>query len=591
MERIIRNITDRLAEKLPPGREFYTPEDLQVLEIPEFITDRVIIEMNQNLSESLTPPDTEWASMDEQAVRFAWKNFLEAIKAEVRMPAVYARSLLETAVADTLELAVKPRVSIPDTLFGVDKELTVDLLKKRVRYITIGRKLAAALVRYMEKKERKSLSVEECREIITKVDERLMEGNNSLDWAKELDSLFQLAGPSVDTELLRIYFEDKGEIDLAERFDRHDGSVDRTEMIEIIAAPASTLKRQQKSLPKVEKKPDRSITSEIKSEAKEVEPSPGKEEKKIDEPVKKKPEESPEDSILAAFQKKRFDDDDEEQHRLPREEETVNVPEESSPLIRDEEDSNEDEERPIFSRFAGAEDEISDEEEENESEEPSIYKEMKLQQEKSNEKEEGRLEFDNDLLKKWQSIGGVSKDEDEPVLSETDKPEDEDEVDSIELYNETTDDEEVPMWRAFLDREDLSKVKDDENDEVPNGSMMRSELDDDSDEEDDDSRTLSELFGTTDVEDEQVKDDTSQAERLIDWMEAEEARFVKNIFSGNSKEYMQVLEEISRFENWKKASAFIASDIFEPRDVDVFDEVAVDFTDRLHTFFLEFKSK
>lgn len=587
MERIVRRITDRLAEKLPTGREFYTPEDLQVLDIPEFITDRLIIEMNQNLSESLLPPETEWASMDEASVRFAWKNFLEAIRAEVRMPAVYARSLFETAVADTLELAVKPRVAIPETLFGVDELLTVDVLKKRVRYITVGRKLAAALVRYMEKKNRESLSIDECRNIITRVDEKLMSGNNSLDWAKELDALFNLAGPSVDAELLRIYFADKGEDELSDRFDRHTGSVDRNEMIEIIASPGGHMAADYTPVPAPESEPETEESPFPKPAPKKAEATPVKKKPEKEEPEADSgdEEEAPENSILAAFQKKRVVKDDEEEYY-----EEPNSPESSSPLIdQDEpvldEDNIEEDETPIWSRFGGAEDEDELLKTDNE-EHASI-------DEESEEEQQGRLELDGDLLQKWRNIGGLKADEDEPVLEETDKPEDDEEIDSIELYNETTDDEEVPMWRAFLDREDLSKVKD-ESEEHPTASEMQAELDDKNSAGDDENRgrSISEMFGD-DNEEEWEKTPTGPDHRVMleNWMEQERARFITHIFDGSKTDYRLALEQISKIESWKRASAYISNDIFESRDVDVFDEVAVDFTDRLHTFFLENKSK
>jgi hypothetical protein len=309
MERIVRDITERLTQKLPADRDFYSPEDLQVLEIPEFITDRVILEMNQNLNESLSPPDTEWASMKEESVQFAWKNFIEAIKAEVRMPATYARSLFETAVADTLELAVQPRKAIPETLFGVDQMLSVDILKKRVTYITIGRKLAAALVRYMERKNRRTLKLEECRKIVTGVDERLVQDYNSLDWAKELDPLFLLAGPAVDTELLRIYFEDKEMPVLAARFDRLNKTVTRNDMIEVISKPVI---EDPQSVPRdvsqndeasARRTPGTNGSSPLGeaglSDSGETDRGQG-------------PSYIPEDSILASFQRKRGDSPEED---------------------------------------------------------------------------------------------------------------------------------------------------------------------------------------------------------------------------------------------------------------------------------------
>jgi hypothetical protein len=590
MERIVRDITEKMTAQLPGDRKFYTPDDIQVLDIPAFISDRVIIEMYQNLKESVTPPETEWAKMDGESVRFAWKNFLEAIRAEVRMPASYAAPLFETAVEDALELATQPRKSIPQILYGADQTLSVESLKKRIRYITIGKPLAAALIRYMEKKNKQELGVGQCEAIIQKIDERLVQGYNALDWAKELDPLFNLAGPKVDPELFRVYFEDKALHRYARLFDRINRSLNRTEFIEVISSPevisdGEDLPGESSLLDEAPKKksplegpgPERQSGFSIGSNHKHT--SNSSEDSKEDELAN--------DSILAAFQ----------QGRGVRDEDDVSEEEPVSP-IHHEDDSDEES---LLSRFVMDEEDAEEPEKniaetgDDDSDDMTIYDEMNLKKGASSKRLKDILapdedvddpdEFEHDLLRKWQAIGGAGEQNEsdkedrskaeEPVetdedLAETDKPNDSDDVGvtSVETYNEEDD---VPIWRAFLDREDLSRVADEGDEDSEEEYSLGSYASD---------------HGVGGTEDDEAK----LNQMLEKWVSDEKERFVNEIFKGSENAYEDALEGVLEYDDWKNASRYLQNDIFNRNRVDVFDEAAVDFTDRLHTFFLEYKS-
>jgi hypothetical protein len=564
MERIVRQITEKLLQKLPPDREFYTPDDLHVLDIPEFITERLVIEMNQNLNESLKSPDTEWASMDNDAVQFAWRNFIEAIKAEVRMPQTYAPSLFETAIADTLELAIQPRKAIPDTLFGLDENLTIEVIKKRIKYITVGRKLAAALARYMEKKSKSSLTLEECREIIEKVDDKLIAGYNSLDWAKEVEAIFLMAGPEVDTDLFRIYFEDKRKPKLARKFDKLKKPISRTYFIEVMSTP---------DFSETEEKFEIKTAGKKSAEPETVSGKSGKPDKS-----EKKDFFSPDDTILSSFQRKRvttWDDEDEPVKEEERMEEAQEEPvgddwkkeslherfvfdeSEAQSLDQSGEETSETD-RTDFDRNRTREAKPAHKEREENVEKTEIF---------------SKKELDFDLLNKWRKIGGISEEEEDMVLSETEKPDDTDDeqVASIELYNETDEDEEVPMWRAFLEKEDLSDLKEDEEGSDQGGAGYYG---DEFDEEE-----YKAAFEASEI-----------ATRIDQWLGKDKQKFVREIFDKSETAYNDAISEITRFDDWKGASKFIRNEIFEKNNVDIFNSVAVDFTDRLHTFFIESKS-
>ena len=554
MERTVRHITEKLTAQLPRFREYYTPEDLQVLDIPHFITERVILEMHQNLSESVNPPETEWADMDGDSVRFAWKNFLEAIKAEVRMPASYAAPLLETAVADALELATQPRSAIPEILFGNDETLAVKDLKKRIRYITVGRPLAAALIRYMEKKSKTELKISECKKIIAQIDDKLIHSFNSLDWAKELEPLFVLAGPSVDTDMFRLYFEDKGRIKISRLFDQLSKSLNRTEFIEVMSSPDHLLDDEEVAANAKSNNSEAASGTESKTSKK------AKEEKKKDED---------DDSILNSFRKRRDEQPEKE----------------------------EDSEKEIHSKFKLDKQEDKAEEKKGGKIEKldagESTREIRRDILKIDDEDEDPDKLHSDLLSKWRAISGEDSNKNMTVkeksesevedLAETDRP-DEDEdagVESIELYNETDDEEDVPIWRAFLEREDLSRAIEDEDSSDSRAKSVEAEKLQLAD------KLADSFFGSYDEDDEQNSEAT--AEELMKWISDERKRFVDGIFSGSEKAYEESLEDIALLDDWKSASRFIKDEVFNRNHIDIFDEVAVDFTDRLHTFFKERK--
>ena len=82
MDQLIRNITSSITKQLSGSKSFFTPDDLREYDIPEFLVQRVEIEIYRNLNESIVPPHSEWADMSAGDVEEAWEQFIEAIVAE-----------------------------------------------------------------------------------------------------------------------------------------------------------------------------------------------------------------------------------------------------------------------------------------------------------------------------------------------------------------------------------------------------------------------------------------------------------------------------------------------------------------------------
>ncbi len=225
-------------------------------------------------------------------------------------------------------------------------------------------------------------------------------------------------------------------------------------------------------------------------------------------------------------------------------------------ILEDETDSDEEEEsEPLLSKFT------LDDEDENELPEftikpKTIYDELNLS---NKEKESGVTKslFDFD---------------DEPEETVSEKAETESE--------ESEEAEEIPMWKSFLERDDIEHEPSFVFDEQP----MQIDEDIYPDEGDfDPEEPLIDLTKPEPVL-------TEKIEEISGWLNDNSERFIDEIFGGSDTAYDEALGNIMDFKTWKEAARYIEKEIFTRNMIDVYDEVAVDFTDRLHSYFTEYKT-
>lgn len=586
MDQLIRSVTKKFTKLLPDDTSFYTPDDLREFDIPEFVVRRVEVEIYRNLNESIVPPHSEWADMSAEGIEYAWDQFIEAIVAEVRMPASFAPSVFETSVADVIEIILHPRSAIPAILFGPETTLTKEELAKRIRFITVNTHLAEAVLKYMDRKEKKTIDLSVCKKIVERVDDRLTENYNSLNWAQFLHPLFILSGPEVDSELFRIFFEDREMNRISRRFDMLSESLNKTGFIEVLSSPDLLNEKgheeEQTSLfdtfvPSSETETESDSAGKNESGEQSATPQvPKSSDKSADDheiPDKKRvpqkelniEEQKPANSrsVAAPHEEEKEDDEDEDtllssfRSKLRPESETDNQHEsdEESEDIRysrfSEENEEADEEEPVYI-------DLADEPEEEDTPDPDSDPEPLPERSQKAGKQESKEEQIN---KPDEGKGEVEKKEDP-----------DDYKFNLDEISESPDDSK-PIWQSFLGDEDHIE----ENDiEEPKYSPFA-----DNDGEDEDEPLI-------DLTREQESE--LSAGQLIGWMESDERRFTESIFSGSEAAYEQALVELDSFDNWKQASGYIEKEIFARNFVDMYDEDAVDFTDRMQAYFDQFKS-
>lgn len=643
MEQISEQITQELLQELPDQAQFFNPDELLSYGIPYFVVETLRKNILNTLNSELQMPESEWIKPTEDEVQKAWKDFVAVYIKHLRIPAPKLSHLLEEAVAHCLELALKPRQSLPEIIFQTHDIIEYQTAKDRVQSLEVNKQLGVALIRYMEKKQKDEISIDHARELIAKVDQRLVENYHHLNWAQVLKPVFDLAGPSVDTELFRIFFDDKEKPGYARKFEQLEGNLNDTEFIEVLSS-ADVLdiededqpelfvqheeKEEQKKKVENEESHDEEISTADEDETKENS-EPDQEEFRAEIPENfQESEPEPVEHMQSAeseevVNEEEFDEDledpdvstdlDSEDEKSDRDENIVDLfseiredelfeetqNEQMISVADDEDEVDEDPEKiTLLSKFTldeNDEDSPKDLPESAEAEnapgndEPSsIYDEMNLVKEDLTE-----------IQEKDKSVNDLEEfsedDENEEELSfkiETqDKEKNEsDEVGSFETASveELTNDDErdQPMWRSFLERDDLETDSgyeyEDESEKEPDGEFEENSGDDFAKEEDD--GFIEEPIYDLTAE---QQDPDEKIEKISGWLDDEKDRFVDDIFRGSEIAYEQALLDIMDYDNWKSASMYLEKEVFSRNNIDVYDEAAVDFTDRLHSFFLE----
>ena len=164
--------------------------------------------------------------------------------------------------------------------------------------------------------------------------------------------------------------------------------------------------------------------------------------------------------------------------------------------------------------------------------------------------------------------------------------------------------EEVPMWQRYMsdseeepeeaEMEDEDQQHSEEEDRDYIDSYFEEESDEskrDADEPDAGPTLDEEGFIDEPIIDLTEEDEGTDRERerraLMAFLSDDKSYFVEEIFGGDEMAYMNALEDLTNFSQWRSASKYISSEIFRRNFIDIYSEPAVDFTDRLQTYFLQ----
>lgn len=704
MDLNIRELSESFFEMLPHDKEKFTLSDIESSGIPFLVRKRIIQSAYEKFKESLKQPDSDWADLQSPKARDLWSSYLNQMKDELEIPASRAEDIIRKATEFALKLSVQPRKTIIKVLFENKDTVSKKELTDRMEEFVSNRHLVFALLRYMEKKKRETLDSDEAMKVIKKVDEKLVETYNSLDLMEAVKPIFNVAGHSVSTDLIRVFFEEKEMHRVARKFDLMEADITETEFVEIVSSAdmldLSGFEEEQPALfadeeerthreyetagqeeseqpPLNEENAKSSISeslagSEIDNEPEETdddadseaessieeddqdepyllqlfrdsderntdpnldEPDqkadveerfeeeieefddetaspPHKEENDIfasgDDEITIAPEQSEEENLLEEEKEGEMDEvdteasgekeeEDVEIEEMPREEALISDEDES---FEEWEDDDEIEEGSLMSRYMD-EDEDPDTEdsepepetqEEEDARPATIYDELNLTPvDKDNGGDELDFEEDTDFdidenPEESEIDDDLPFEPDKRFVSDHESDEDRDaETDEFEEKDAADDEtDEVPMWKSFLERDNPDDEPSFYFDESPESSSdQETSLFDDLDEINE--TPIIEVTGDASVVDDEIED-------LAKWLDADRDRFLHDIFNDSKLAWEQALIDLTVFDDWKSASRYLESEIFNKNRIDIYSEVAVDFTDYLHSYFMKHKT-
>lgn len=555
---------ERLSEVEPP----YRLATMRKVGVPDYLVTFVKSRLIKKLHQTITYPSTPWADTKAVAVRQAWEQLKEALEAELIIPSDKAEPLLEDAIETLLPILREPLTQIPAYLFADTDQLDQEALRVRLRPITIYRQYSEFLIRYMERKNIQQISRTKCEQVLRIFDRRVTDSYEAAQWLEVLEPWFDLMGERLDPEPLYQFFAEKERMDLAERFKQMPRAVNRQELLMMLGAdelPEEFFKVVDADEETPEESDEASDSGEQSDEVVEEIEEP------VEEPEPKKQEEEETENI--------------------QQEETEPAGEEE---IEETEDTGTNEEEDYsLNRFFGDEDQPEEEPEEVEEEPDDSFNSQFAPVEQEEEEPEPSTPIDEPEAEEEgeESEEQPSEDEEEPE-EETKKPplirepgqmeagwarrrtsfrgdtlnqsmaSDEDEEEpSIEAEEESGED--VPMWKRFLTPEERAELERREQEEP---------------EEEEEEEPVIDL--TSEEETEERFDD------LLDHLSDEKDRFVEEVFKGSEKAYNEALENIAGMDDWKEVSHYLHKEVFQRNMVDMYSEIAIDFTDRLQDYFM-----
>lgn len=571
MKQALSHITKRLQQRIPDEQAFFTPSELLEAGLPEFLVARIRLTLHQQLSRSIAPPRIEWADSGVAEAEQAWRQFSKVLHEHVRLPRKRSPRIIENAVSDVLHLLCEPREFLPRYLFAGDAVLSLKEARERVEWVVVYPQLGQFLPKYMQARELEVISRARYENALRQLDDKLVSRYKPADWLNLLAPLFTLFEGEVPKSLLQQFFEDKARYGIAERIQQHEEELlSQGLLLGFIAPDTPPAEAAQ-----VQVSPESATVPE--SEEKQAAAEPSGAEAEAENPPEAQEEHTPEEDS----------GETPEPEPIPEPEERISAEEQQEEVKP---------EKPAERQPVQDKDQEADPQEEDPEEEPDALAEF--------------LNFD------FKSSEIVDNAEEKPAAdaseesagtdSKTEEP-DQERPAQTEVPLAEDSEEETPLYARFKSPEDEETEDKTQESEQPAAGEERSEekeaqpagrpeiprtKPDKSDKEDDDDIPLWKRLSMQAEEEaaplpvSQPAPDEASASELRSFLKAGEEDYIKALFEGDEAAYAEALERLSDFGKWREAGKYITNTIFRKKGISMYSATAVDFTDRLHKFFL-----
>jgi hypothetical protein len=598
MQNIIRSLTQNLLKRVPSRQNHYTPAELEAFGYPGYLIKRIRLELERNLADSVSLPDSDWADMQTEPVQDAWDRFLTAIRAETRIPESFIQSVTENAVEDILDLMAEPQRVTLDTLFRSEQATGLVELQTRRPWIVINGHMADALLRYMQRRQLNQISREKAAGVIRQIDAHLNNGFTPLKWAQSLDFWFRLFDEAVPAGMVARFFADKGLDKPSQIFAQTDEYLSRSRLIEFLTtAETAAYESRQAETDPLQSYAQTLQTPDEPDEEPETDPlqSYAQTLQAPDEPDEE-PETDPLQSYAQTLQTPDEPDEEPETDPLQIYAQTLQAPDEPD-------EEPETDPLQIYAQTLQAPDEPDEEPETDPLQ--SYAQTLQAPDEPDEEPETDPLELYTPVAQvraqdQTDIFSAYNDDiQDDEIFTEDTSNSDQPPYETIHPTDPNTT--ELPIWQRFLGDDHDETEHDNDSDETADESdnedlpFYASIIQNETDEDD---QPLGDGFTSSDEID--YPDDethgmdeviylTDDAKTLLSYLIQSREIFVQLLFNEDDASFYTELNTIAAFKDWPSAGKYITREIFLKNDVDLYASEAVMFIDLVQQFFEEYR--
>lgn len=560
MHESVEHIIDKLMGAVKADKPYYVLKDLLSAGFPSFIVERIRIEINEKIKKEYELKDSEWVSTDEVLVEDAWGDFQHALFANSRIPKDKLYKITGEVITDIVKVYLEPRHHMADYIYKGDDELSFKELVDRTEKLTIYKHFGRAIPLYMRKRGLQTLEKKRCKLLIHNLDANLVASYTAKEWAQVLELLFTLFGGKIDAKLIQLFFEDKGLYLTAKAFNELDEQITKDRFIEILSYPdLLDVKLQEKFREQFREELIAQKNRFDQPDEEEMEQIDEKEQRLLDSFFGDYNSDDRQLTDQESFNEL-FKTEQTDKSIFEEFEETPDA-EKISKSIKDSKSSDEIQKFrknlvTVLDQAAHSFKNLSREESDEEDDEgeliEGIHEEETDQNTEPDTNDEDEKENEFDILKQ---------------LSDADNDNDEDEF--IDEGDEA-DSEEDPMWRQFLRPDQMDVLMGGSKQETGEEELL---IDEDT------------LF-----EEEPEEENDDIIPELSEFLVGQEKLFIKKIFGGKKKKYASALKSIEQFNRWDEVGDYLQEEVFGKNDVDMLSDPAVDFTDKLQSYFDEYKT-
>ena len=228
-DRLADPLYHRLRRAFPPDQP-YTRADWDDEAMPavvrQFLEHRLRQHSRREVRQ-LRRARTDWVDYDHPEMEAAVRTFFDAVATHTRVPADKWDDTLRHAVDYTTAFLVQPVPVLIEFVFG-DREgsIALDAVRQRMQFFRPYAYLREAVRAYAEKRNQDALSRDTFASVLGRVDQGIATDFDAERWLRLLGPLFEAGRHAFGQErlpvpLLRAFFEEKGQDDIARRLADH----------------------------------------------------------------------------------------------------------------------------------------------------------------------------------------------------------------------------------------------------------------------------------------------------------------------------------------------------------------------------------